>query len=243
MFFYTVWDGTPKAGLMAIKLSKAEYDALPDSLKTKFTAAGDDFEMIEEDVEGLKKSKAEILAEKKRLQDERDELAKFKAEKESEAAKAAELDLEKKGEYEKLLAEKEKAYQERLEAATQKNEQIMSRLHREQLKSELTKRGALPERVDYLANDLVAVTEFELSDDGYTIKKKGGIGDAAEFDAMVAEAKASKGFFFAASNASGSGASGSNGGGNAKTITRTQYEAAPLQFASQLAKGELTVVD
>ncbi len=90
---------------MATKITKAEFDTLPDSLKTKFKADGDDYllDEVTEDVEGLKRSKAEILAEKKRIQDERDELRKFKTDheqakeveetaKQKEAGEFAELD-------------------------------------------------------------------------------------------------------------------------------------------------------
>lgn len=219
---------------MAIKITKAEFDALPDSLKTKFTAVGDDFEMVEEDVEGLKKSKAEILAEKKRIQDERDDLAKFKAEKEAEAAKAAEADLEKKGEYEKLLAEKEKAWQQRLEQAESQSNALLGDVKRERLTNELVKRGVLADRAAYLVNDLDAEIELVKGETGYQLKKKGGIGDAAEFDAVINAAKEKTPFFFAANNAAGSGASGSNGGGSGDDLSSLP----PTERLTKLFEGK-----
>lgn len=212
---------------MAIKISKAEFDALPDAVKAKFEADGDEYVLQEQDVEGLKKSKAEILEEKKRIQAERDELAKFKADKEAENAKAEEEKAKKAGEFEKVLEQKEKLWNERIEAEAQKNAKIMGTLHREQLKSKLVlDHKVLPDRVDYLANELMEQTEFAMSDNGFSLKKKGGIGDAAEFDAMINEAKQAKPFFFAANGASGSGASGSQqASGNAKTMPIAQFNA------------------
>jgi SMC interacting uncharacterized protein involved in chromosome segregation len=84
------------------KITKAEYEALPDSLKTKFTADGDGFALVEEDIEGLKKSKAEILQEKKDLQTKLAELEKFKTEHETLQATAEQEKLAAEGEWKEL---------------------------------------------------------------------------------------------------------------------------------------------
>lgn len=233
---------------MGVKITAAEHEALPESLKAKFTAEGDSFTLVEEDVEGLKKSKAEILAEKKRIQDERDELAKFKKESDEAERKAAEELLIKQGEFEKAQVARDAEWQKRLEAATADREALFSDVHRERLTNEIVKRGGLPDRADYLVSELLAETElFRRSDSGqYDLRKKGGIGDAAEFDGIMTAKKESKPFFFAASGASGSGASGSgnNQGGSGKAaVTRAQYDANPGAYAAQLAKGELSVTD
>ena len=226
------------------KITKAEFDALPESLKSKFIADGDGYQLQEEDVEGLKKSKADILKEKKDLQDKYEELAKFKAEADKAAADAKQKDLEAKGEYEKAQKERDKAWEERLKAASDENASILSTLHRERLSSELTARGVLPDRVSYLAGELLAQTEFKRTDDGFAITKKGGIGDADEFNSMIEAAKQKTPFFFGSTTQTGGGASGSgNNSGNANTITRAQYDASPHQYGAQLAKGELAVVD
>ena len=74
---------------MATTITQAEFETLPESLKSKFTPMGEDFSLIEEDVAGLRKSKELILAEKKRLEQEGgieamareyEELKRFKAE-------------------------------------------------------------------------------------------------------------------------------------------------------------------
>ena len=230
---------------MAIKISKAEFDALPEAVKAKFEADGDEYVLQEQDVEGLKKSKAEILEEKKRIQAERDELAKFKADKEAEAAEA---ELEKK-KAEGDLESWKKAYDERAkkELETERAEKLalFTDVKRERLTNELIKRGVLPDRANYLVGEMDAEIELAKDDNGkYTIKKKGGIGDAAEFDAMINEAKQAKPFFFAANGASGSGASGSQqASGNGRTISRKEYDANPTQYSKQLAAREITITD
>lgn len=230
---------------MAIKISKAEFDALPEAVKAKFEADGDEYVLQEQDVEGLKKSKAEILEEKKRIQAERDELAKFKADKEAEANKAEEEKAKKAGEFEKVLEQKEKAWKERFDSLTADKESLFTDVKRERLTNELIKRGVLPDRANYLVGEMDAEIELAKDDNGkYTIKKKGGIGDAAEFDAMINEAKQAKPFFFAANGASGSGASGSQqASGNGRTISRKEYDANPTQYSKQLAAREITITD
>jgi DNA repair exonuclease SbcCD ATPase subunit len=221
---------------MAIQITKAEHDALPDSLKAKFQASGDAYELIEEDVEGLKKSKAEILQEKKDLQAKLAEADKFRKEHEAAQAKAAEADLEAKGKYEEAIAAKEKAWNERFEAEKAEKESLFADIKRERLTNELVKRGALADRAGYLVGELDAETElYKRTDNGkYDLRKKGGIGDAAEFDVVIEAAKQKTPFFFAAQGASGSGASGSNGNGGGKTDTSSM---SAVQKLEQLYSG------
>src|SRR6476646_3088204 len=93
------------------KITKAEFETLPEALKAECIDDGDAYVLQKEDVEGLKKSKAEILAEKKRIQDERDELAKFKADQDAAKAKEAEDLLLKQGEFEKAQAARDGEWQ------------------------------------------------------------------------------------------------------------------------------------
>jgi hypothetical protein len=222
------------------KLTQAEFETLPDSLKPKFKADGDAYLLIEEDVDGLKKSKAEILEEKKRIQAERDELAQFKAEQEAKEAAAKLADQEANGEYKKALAEREKAWNERLEGIEAEKNTLFADVKRERLTNELVKRGALADRASYLVGELDANTELTKGDDGkYVLRKKGGIGDAAEFDSVIEAARQNTPFFFAATTASGSGASGSgsNGGSTAKTMPATQFHAMSVQEQAAFIKS------
>lgn len=204
---------------MAITITKAEYDALPDALKAKFGGGGDAYFLQEEDIEGLKKSKAEILAEKKSLEIQLKELEAFKAGHEEKESEAAQKQLEAEGKYKEALDQREKAWQERHEAQEARLQKIMGNLHRDRLAAELTKRGVLPDRVSYLASELLAQTDFNEAEDGFALTKKGGVGDAAEFDGMINAAKAATPFFFAPTTTSGGGASGSQGNGSNGTNT------------------------
>jgi hypothetical protein len=227
-------------------LTKEAYDALSDELKTYYVVTKEGTYELD-GIGELKRALAEEKAKrttKPELLTELEELKKFKADHEADKQKAAQADLEAKGKYDEALAAKEKAWTDRLAAEGEKNTQLLTRLHREAAKAELIKRGALPDRVDYLANEIVDATDFALEDAGPKLTKKGGVGDAAEFDTWTQEIKAAKPFFFAANGASGSGASGSGGtGGSGKTITRAQYDANPGGYGSQLAKGELTITE
>src|SRR5689334_18079621 len=86
------------------KLSGAEHEALDDSLKTLYVPHGDEFKLDAdyEDVEGLKRSKAEILAEKKKVEDEVEELRKFKTDLAAKEAAAEQEKLKKGGDFEEL---------------------------------------------------------------------------------------------------------------------------------------------
>lgn len=229
------------------KITKAEFETLPESLKTKFKAEGEEYALIEEDVDGLKKSKAEILSEKKKIEDEVIELRKFKDDHAAAAAKAAEADLEAKGKYEEALAAKEKAWKERDDAKEAEKAALFADVKRERLTNELVKRGALPDRAGYLVGELDADLELAKDEGGkFTLKKKGGIGDAAEFNAVIEAAKQKTPFFFAANGASGSGASGSqnNGGGASTPKTATKSEVKAMDAAAKrefyLADGQVT---
>jgi hypothetical protein len=210
---------------MGIKIKKADYDALPESLKNKFTASGDEYELQEEDVEGLKKSKAEILAEKKRIQDERDELAKFKSEHEATEASAEEEKLKAAGQFKEV----EERYKQRITEletahAAEKNS-LLGTVKAEKLKSFLVEKGVLPDRAGYALADTLDQFDIESGEQGFTLKLKNGIGDAKELDGAIEGLKAKAGFLFAPNGAAGSGASQSTaqqGGVDLNSMTAEQ---------------------
>jgi hypothetical protein len=123
---------------------------------------------------------------------------------------------------------------EKTAAAKAEVDAIKSNLKREKLANVLTEKGVLPDRVKYLVGELDADIELVSDENGFSLKKIGGIGDATEFDLIVEGVKEKTPFFFAATGASGSGASGSNGnGGNAKQMKRIDFE--KLDAASQMS--------
>ncbi len=199
-----------------ITIAKEAYDALSDELKTFYVATQDSKGYELEGVGSIQRALTEEKAKKTtkpELLTELEELKKFKEEHE---AKAADAESEKRiaeGKYKEDLEAKEKAWKDRLDAIAGEKDGLFADVKRERLTNELVKRGVLPDRAAYLVGEIDAETELVKGDDGkYTLKKKGGIGDAAEFDSMIAATKEKTPFFFAANGASGSGASGSEGG-------------------------------
>lgn len=145
-----------------------------------------------------------------------------------EAQEKAEQDrLTKKGEWDKLKEQLDKRHADELAKATEAHNKLLSDLKRSQLTNVLTEKGVLPDRAKYLVHELDSQVELVSDESGFSLRKIGGIGDAAEFTAMIENIKATSPFFFAASNASGSGATGSQAGANpsAKTMRRSDFEA------------------
>lgn len=167
--------------------------------------------------EGLLRKNKELLrelAELKRIADKARGYDFEEAERAKESLRKAEEErLTKRGEYDKLMEQKSKAYEERLKAANDKASLIENRLKHEKLANALMEKGVLPDRVNYLVRDLVESVELVTTDRGFELRKVNGIGDADEFNQLVEEVKAKTPFFFAASLASGSGATGSQGNG------------------------------
>lgn len=211
------------------QITKAEFDALPESLKTEFTADGDSYTLKREDVEGLRTSRNNILAEKKILAQEVEELRKFKVEMEQNKSQADEDKMKAAGEFAELekklrakIAELETTHADEM-AAT------LAVVKTERLKNELQKHGILPDRVKYAQADLGEAVELVKGENGFELKVKGGIGDAGEFEKLVGEMKERTPFFFAANTAAGSGASGNgntNGSAQAQVWSRAQWDSA-----------------
>jgi hypothetical protein len=213
-----------------ITLSNEAFGTLAEELKGFYvpTEDGKGYEL-----EGIGSIQRALEAEKLKkttkpeLLTELEELKKFKAEQEAKATEAANKDLEAKGKYEEALTAKEKAWNDRFESEKVEKESLFADIKRERLTNELVKRGALADRAGYLVGELDTATELVKGEDGkFQLRKKGGIGDAAEFDSVIEAAKQKTPFFFAADGASGSGASGSqnNNGGGAKTMPKSQWD-------------------
>jgi len=233
------------------KISKADYDALNDILKTEYVQDGEGYKLDAdyEDVEGLKAKRDELL---KDLKAKQDLLKQFEgldpaAAKEAldKLANAEEEKLTKKGEWDKLKEQLDLRHKTDLEKATAETKKILSNLKREKLTNFLVEKGVLPDRAKYLINDLDAQIELASDDSGFSLKKIGGIGDAVELEAILESTKQSSPFFFASIGASGSGASGSQGnsGGTAKTWKRDQWETATTEQRTAHIQGGGQVTD
>ena len=195
------------------------------------------------DAQAVLKQNEELLGEVKRLKKLTKDADGFdfdKARAAIEAQEKAESDrLTKKGEWDKLKEQLDARHAAELAKAKTAYEQIMSNLKTEKLTNALTEKGVLPDRAKYLVHELAAQVEIESTDNGFSLKKIGGVGDAVEFDAMIENVKTTSPFFFAANGASGSGASGSqgNGGTTAKQWTRAEWDGASNEARSEFSKA------
>lgn len=159
----------------------------------------------------------------------------------TELEKLEEERMQKRGEYEKLIEQKTKAYEDRLEKERVQRSQIESTLKHEKLALALIEKGVLPDRVNYLVKELSEQVDLDVSDSGFGLKRRGGIGDAAEFNALVEEVRDKSPFFFAANIVGGTGGSASVGNGGASTKKWDELSRSEKTQAIREANGDLTV--
>lgn len=226
-------------------ITKEEYAVIPESLKSKFTASGDGFALIEEDVEGLKKSKTEILAEKKAMADKLAALEKFRNEYEQSKSADEEAKLKAAGEFAELEKKLKDKIAEVEQSAAQKEASLLGIFKQERLKNELTARGVLPDRAKYLLSDIADAVDLVPKDSGFELRVKNGIGDAKEFDQLIEQQKATSPFFFGSTVVAGSGADGggSDRGGTSKTMARSAFEQMPAGDKRAFVKAGGTLTD
>jgi hypothetical protein len=224
---------------MALKtrISEADFEKLNEALKTEYIKDGDGYKLDAdyEDVTGLKAKRDELLAEQKRL---KDAMKAFEGldpaaarEAVEKAAKAEEEGLAARGEFETLKKKLEERHAKELEQATAERDRLLGNLKRERLQNYLVEKGVLADRAAYALVDINDQIELASDDSGFSLKLKGGIGDAKELDGVVESLKAKSPFLFSANSASGSGASGSEHSGSGPANTGNQSTTARLAQA------------
>jgi len=195
------------------------------------------------DAEAVLRKNKELLAQNAKLKSQLGLVADFDIEKARDAMaelqKIEEERLQKRGEYDRLIEQKTKAYEERLETERRQREQIQSTLKQEKLALALIENGVLPDRVGYLVKELSEQVDLDLSESGFVLKTRGGIGDATEFNALVEDVKAKSPFFFAANIVGGTGGSGSNSSGTVSSRKWTDLNGAEKAVAIREAGGDL----
>lgn len=227
---------------LKIKIGKADYEALDDSLKTLYVADGDNFKLDAdyEDVTGLKAKAAELLAEQKRLKDQMRQFDGLDPEAAraaiAAAAKAEQEKLTAAGDIDKIKEQLVARHQSELEAkaaevqaATDRANAIVESLRREKIAHLAIARGVKPDMVE----GAIAQGRFDqlldLNEADFSLHKRDGIGDAKEIDDIFNNFKTKSPSYFLADNVAGSGASGSNGqsgnGSIPKTATRAEIAA------------------
>ena len=203
------------------------------------------------DADAVLKKNEELLAEVKKLKQVARQAEGFDFERARTAMEALERaeeeKLTRKGEFDKLLEQKTRAWEERIGAVTSERDGILSNLKREKLANVLAEKGVLPDRARFLVRELESDIELASDDNGFSLRKVGGVGDAAEFDAIVETVRQKYPFFFGASLTPGSGASTSGGtggpgpqsgkaGGKGRTMSASEFRKLPVADRYALAR-------
>lgn len=199
--------------------------------------------------EAVLEQNKELLSEVKRLkqltkQVEGIDPAEYRALKEAQA-RAEEEHLAKKGEFDKILEQKEKAWNERLSAESAEKLQVLNGFTRKELElMYLQKYGGREGYSDLAVEKVIGNVETITKNGSIDIQVKDGVGDAKDFDKLFGGLKERYPALFKSEIASGSGATGSDskGGTTAKTWSRAQWEAADTHQRSEFSRsgGQIT---
>jgi hypothetical protein len=196
------------------KISKEEFEKLPESIKSLFVADGEDYISQTEADAALKAKNKELLEEVKKKNDFVKQFEGLDAEAArkalAELTKLEEKKLADKGKYDELLEKYKTEFETKLSAAETEKNQLFSNLKRERLTNFLIEKGVLPDRAKYALTELDEQIELASDEKGFSLKLKNGVGDAKEMDGVIEGLKTNSSFLFAPTGASGSGASGSN---------------------------------
>lgn len=229
------------------KLTKVEFEKLDVALQALYSADGDDFVL---DLDGETETSA--TAELERQVAAQAKLLKTFEGLDPKAAKEAlkklkTLEQEKlaaEGNYTDLLKVKEQEFNDQLSAATTARDTTLANLKREKITNFLVQNGVLPDRAKYAFADVDPLLDLEEADGAFKLKVKNGTGADAELTKVATDLKASSGFLFAASGASGSGASGSDANaGESKSVSRAQFDQMDANEKAKFSTDGGTITD
>lgn len=218
------------------------FEQLTDAEKPHFVANGDVYELKVEDVTGLKAKRDELLAELKKKNDITKQFEGLNPEEARKALTAlSEMENKKladKGRFDELLAKREQDWKAQLAEKDAFASSVMNGFKQKELALTLLEKGVRKEYLDLAGLKLDGQIEVENKNGTLQLRVKDGIGDAAEFDALVEGLKTKYPALFEPNGASGSGASGSNGnGGNAKTMSKVQWDAMGVKEQAAFIKS------
>lgn len=242
---------------MAIKITKTEYDALPDSVKGTFAAEGDDsYVQKTEDVGGLKSAleaerKLREAAERDARQTKQEfdglnaeEIRKMLA----EQNKAKEEADKKAGNFEAILKAKEEEWRKQYNAEKLRADTLEKDYTEKEIESVLVNSlsGAkvIPERLE-AAKDLLRQKVVGERNDGKTVLKfKDATGYAQEMkpEDLTAKFKEANPYFFSADGKTGSDDRNGGGSFNGKTVLASDAKAIAENFDA-IGDGTVTVVN
>lgn len=220
---------------LKIKLGKADYDALDESLKTLYVQDGDSYKLDAdyEDVTGLKAKNEELLGKLKAAVEAGKAFEGMDPEKAREALKkleaAADDDLLNKRKYDELIAKKTAEWEEEKKTLTEKVSALVNRSAEKDLAVKLTAAGVKPS----VANDLALILKanhIKPVEDGNDVVWKSLDGlETIDLDKFIPGLKESKADYFGSTLGEGSGASGSDGTGGGADLSKMD----PIQLLDQ----------
>ena len=213
---------------MTTKISKAEHEVLPDSLKDKFIEDGDGFSMVEEDVSGLKANHDKLLREKKQLEQKYEGIDPEKAK--EALAESKKLESEKllsRQKFDEVLAARQKEFDEKYTALENKFHGVISNNADKELQLKLIASGVREDRAEDLAIILKTKHIKFVEENGQLTWRTADDTQTVELDKYIPSLKESKADYFKANGASGSGASGSQSNNNNNGANRTSTDVAP----------------
>jgi hypothetical protein len=213
-------------------------DAVPEEAREVALALADGRYAVEqpEDIEGLKKNTAKLIAEKREADRKAKEATARLAELErAAAAKDAGLNSEQlaklresvQADYAPIVAERD-TLKAKVRALTLDTA----------VQSEMAKAGVRGDRIALLWKTVQ--DEFDLTDEGEPYVRSAPTKTIAQY--IAGDLRQAVPEFFAGTGASGGGATGSRGAAPAKTISRSDTRAF-LANLDGIAKGDVAVVD
>ena len=208
-----------------MKITKAEFEALPDGVKSLFapTDGGADYISQTTADKALKEKNDELL---KELKGKGDLLKNFEG-LDAEAAKKALAEMSKledeklvsKQKFDEVLAKREKEFSDRLAQIQTNYDRRFSGEADKDLQIKLIAGGVREDRAEDLAIILKSKNIKAVDDNGKTVWKSLDDVETVDLDKFIPGLKDSRADFFKPTGASGSGASGSNGsGGNSGDV-------------------------
>lgn len=222
-------------------ISKADFDALSDELKTLYVSDGDNYKLDDdrEDVTGLKNKNKELLEKLVGLKDfEGLDAADIKA-KLAKLEEQETADQVAKGKWEELEQKLKTKHGEEKEALEKRLNAIIGTTAQKDLQLALVAAGVKENLAEDLAISLTTKSIKHVEDGGKVIWKTLDDTETVDLAKYIPGLKESKADYFKSDLGTGSGATGSDGtGGGGKTMPHAQWKAlSPKDQAAFISSG------
>ncbi|MGI8542038.1 MAG: hypothetical protein ACR2MD_00995 [Aridibacter sp.] len=225
-----------------MKLSKAEYDELPETVKSLFVEDGEDTYISQTEADAsLKTKNSELLDDLKKRERELKAFDGLDADKAKQAiTQMSEIEDKKlmsKQAFDELLEKREKEYKEKFDKIQDSYNKRFAGEADKDLQIKLIAAGVREDRAEDLSIILKSKHIKAVDEDGSTVWKTSDTEQTVDLDTFIPSLKDSKADFFKPTGASGSGASGSGNNGNSNMGEQDLYGEAGL--ASAIAESTI----